>query len=185
MDEERIMKGIVFTEFLELVGRKYGIEMMDLIIDASDLPSGAAYTAVGTYDHNEMLTLVRNLSKATCVPVAELLKTYGEHLFTRFSVRYPQFFEGVTSSFEFLDSIGAHIHLEVKKLYPDAQLPSIQVHWLTEDRINLIYSSSRPLAAFAEGMMRGAVAYFEEEIAIREIDAADDGTFIMFELTRS
>jgi hypothetical protein len=179
------MKGIVFTEFLELVGRRYGVEVMDLIIDASDLPSDAAYTAVGTYDHGELITLVENLSKATRVPAAELLKAYGQHLFARFAVRYPQFFAGITSSFEFLDRIDAHIHVEVKKLYPDAELPSIEVHWLTEDRINLAYSSTRPLAAFAEGMMRGAIAHFEEKVAVREVDAADDGTFVLFELTRS
>ena len=179
------MKGIVFTEFLELVGRRYGPEVMDLIIEASDLPSGAAYTAVGTYDHREMLTLAENLSKATRVPVAELLKTYGEHLFARFVVRYPQFFARITSTFEFLDRIEEHIHVEVKKLYPDAELPSIQVNWLAENRIHFVYSSTRPLAAFAEGMMRGAVAYFGEKIAIREIDVAADGTFILFELTRS
>jgi hypothetical protein len=179
------MKGIVFTEFLELVGRKYGVEVMDLIIEASDLPSGAAYTAVGTYDHGEILALVKNLSKATCVPVAELFKTYGEHLFARFAVRYPQFFANIGSSFEFLDRIEEHIHVEVKKLYPDAELPSIEVHWLSESRIHLAYSSTRPLARFAEGLMRGAIAYFEEKIVVREVDAAKDDTFVLFELTRS
>lgn len=179
------MKGIVFTEFLELVGRKFGVEVMDLIIESSDLPSQAAYTAVGTYDHGEMLALVKNLSKATCVPVPELFKTYGEYLFARFALRYPQFFAGIGSSFEFLDRIEAQIHVEVKKLYPDAELPSIEVHWLSEDRIHLAYSSTRPFARFAEGLMRGAVAFFEEKIAIRELDAADDGTFVLFELMRS
>ena len=102
-EEEAKMKGIVFTEFLELVGRKYGVEMMDLFIEASDLPSGGAYTAVGTYDHGEMLALVQNLSTAIRVPVPELLKTYGQHLFARFSVRYPKFFAEI--SFPSLRSI--------------------------------------------------------------------------------
>lgn len=179
------MKGIVFTEFLELVGRKYGVEMMDLIIESADLPSGGAYTAVGTYDHREMLTLVKNLSAATLVPVPDLLRSYGEHLFARFSVRYPRFFDGITSCFEFLDRIEGHIHVEVRKLYPDADLPSIDVDWRTEDRIQLFYTSTRPFAALAEGLMRGAIAHFGEEIAVRELDAAADGTFIRFELTRS
>ena len=179
------MKGIVFTEFLELVSRKYGVEMMDFIIESSDLPSGGAYTAVGTYDYREMLTLVGNLATATRVPVAELLNTYGRHLFARFSVRYPRFFDGVANCFEFFDRIEAHIHVEVRKLYPDAELPSIDVDWRTEDKIELFYSSTRPFAAFAEGLMRGAIAHFGEAIAVRELDAAEDGTFIRFELTRS
>jgi len=175
------MKGIVFTEFLELVCRKYGPEMMDFIIESARLPSGAAYTATGTYDHREMVSLVKTLSVATRVPVAELFKAYGEHLFDRFAVRYPQFFAGITSSFEFLD----RVEQQVRKLHPEAELPSIEVHWLSDTRIHLAYSSTRPLARFAEGLMRGAVAYFEEQVGIREIDATEDDTFILFELVKS
>jgi hypothetical protein len=181
---KREMKGIVFTEFLEFVGRKYGVEVMDLIIEASDLPSGGTYIAVGIYDHEEMLSLVKNLSVAIRVPMRDLLETYGRYLFARFSVRDPQLFDGVTSSFDLLDRIEGHILGEVQKLYPDAELPSIQVNWRSEDRIEFVYSSTRPFAAFAEGLMRGAVAHFGERIEVRQIDASDDGTFICFELTR-
>ncbi|MCX7200840.1 MAG: hypothetical protein NTV17_00650 [Burkholderiales bacterium] len=41
------MKGMIFTEFLELVERTYSPEMADDLIDASNLPSGGAYTSVG------------------------------------------------------------------------------------------------------------------------------------------
>jgi hypothetical protein len=33
--------------------------------------------------------------------------------------------------------------------------------------------------------MRGAIAHFGEKIEVRELDAAEDGTFIRFELIRS
>ena len=36
------MKGIVFTEFLEMVEEKYGYEVVDQIIEESKLPSGGA-----------------------------------------------------------------------------------------------------------------------------------------------
>ncbi len=179
------MKGIVFTEFLELVGRKYGVEVMDLIIEASDLPSGGAYTASGTYDHGELLALVKTLSDAILVPASDLLRTYGQHLFARFSVRYPQFLAGSASSFDFLDRVEDHMRDKAWNINPDAELPSIQVSWRSEDRIELVYSSTYPFAAFAEGLMRGAIAHFEERVAVRQIDASDDGTFIHFELTRS
>jgi len=42
------MKGIVFTEFLDLVEEKFGMEMVDKIITQSELESEGAYTAVGT-----------------------------------------------------------------------------------------------------------------------------------------
>jgi len=44
------MKGIVFTEFLELVENKFGLEMLDAIIEASNLESEGVYTRIGTYN---------------------------------------------------------------------------------------------------------------------------------------
>ncbi len=56
------MKGIVFTEFIEMVESKFGFDMMDDIIESANLPSGGIYTAVGTYDHTEMVQLVIEIS---------------------------------------------------------------------------------------------------------------------------
>jgi Haem-NO-binding len=44
------MKGMVFTEFLELVERSWGEELVDELIESCELASGGAYTSVGTYD---------------------------------------------------------------------------------------------------------------------------------------
>ena len=52
------MKGIVFTEFLEMVEQRFSPEIADRLIDESDLPSGGIYTAVGTYEHTEIVTYV-------------------------------------------------------------------------------------------------------------------------------
>ncbi|MEM7313613.1 MAG: heme NO-binding domain-containing protein, partial [Planctomycetota bacterium] len=67
------MKGMVFTEFQEMVEDEFGFDVYDEIVEASDLPSGAAYTAVGTYDHTEMLSLVTNLSKKLKAPIPALV----------------------------------------------------------------------------------------------------------------
>ena len=52
------MKGIVFTEFLEMVEDRFSLDMVDDLIDDCDLPSGGVYTAVGTYSHEEIVALV-------------------------------------------------------------------------------------------------------------------------------
>jgi len=51
------MKGVVFTEFLDMVEAKFSADMVDDIIDDAKLASGGAYTAVGTYPHSEMVAL--------------------------------------------------------------------------------------------------------------------------------
>ena len=74
------MKGIVFTEFLDLVEDKFGLEMVDSIIEQSKLESEGAYTSIGTYKFSEMLQLLQNLSNNTGVTIDDLLLVYAERL---------------------------------------------------------------------------------------------------------
>jgi hypothetical protein len=114
------LKGIVFCEFVEMMEGEFSPELADEVISVAQLPSGGAYTAVGTYDYKEMLTLVTKLSEKTGKPVGELVEAFGRYLFQRFVELYPAFFDDISGVFEFLEQIERHVHVEVLKLYPDA-----------------------------------------------------------------
>jgi hypothetical protein len=64
------------------------------------------------------------LSAATGLAGPDLLRAYGRRHFGRFVIAYPQFFTGIKSSFQLLERIEDYIHVEVRKLYPEAGLPS-------------------------------------------------------------
>ncbi|WP_040727510.1 heme NO-binding domain-containing protein [Thiomicrorhabdus sp. Kp2] len=180
------MKGIVFAEFIELVEDKFGFEMADEIIEKSNLPSGGAYTSVGTYDHQELLELVTHLSAETGISVEDLVKIFGEHLLVRFSEGYPMFFETVDNCFDFLHTIENKVHVEVKKLYPEAELPTFDSQIESEKRMTLIYSSKRPFSALAYGLIKGSSTYFDEEIEIQMNDQSSESlTKVVFTLTKS
>ena len=49
------MKGMIFTEFFELVDDRFSFETSERLIEMSHLPSEGIYTSVGTYDHQEMV----------------------------------------------------------------------------------------------------------------------------------
>lgn len=179
------MKGIVFTEFLEMVEDKFGLAVADDIIEKSDLPSDGIYTSVGTYDHSKILSLVTNLSEKTGVPVPALVKTYGTYLFTRFHVKYPAFFERPSSSFEFLSSIEDTIHTEVRKLHHDAELPTFAHEFQGDNHMTLTYRSSRPFADLAHGLIEGCIEHYGETVEIeREDISPPPETCVKFELTR-
>ncbi|MEW6544506.1 MAG: heme NO-binding domain-containing protein [Nitrospirota bacterium] len=180
------MKGIVFTEFLGMVEDRFGGETVERIIEEAALPSGAAYTAVGTYDHQELVRLAGRLSAAVKVGVPELVQAFGEHLFGRFVQAYPHFFKGVDSAFAFLAAIEDHIHVDVRKLYPDAELPTFVCTTLGPDRMEMTYRSKRPFGDLAEGLIRGCIKHFGERIAVqRETLPGESGTAIRFTLTRT
>ena len=60
------MKGVVFTEFLDMVADRFSPDMVEDIIDDAQLPSGGAYTAVGTYPHEEMVAMADGLGLYAC-----------------------------------------------------------------------------------------------------------------------
>ena len=94
------MKGIVFTEFLEMVEQKFGMDMVNDLIDNNSLSSGGVYSAVGTYDHSEMVTLVMDLNKRSGIALPDLLRPLVL-LVQTFQTGYPQMFENANNGFEF------------------------------------------------------------------------------------
>ncbi|MDQ0454568.1 heme NO-binding domain-containing protein [Rhizobium paknamense] len=178
------MKGIVFTEFLQFVGDVWDEDMADDLIEASNLPSGGAYTSVGTYDHREMVSLISALSARTDMSLEDLLFRFGEHLAGRFAALFPVFFERVPSLFDFLDSIDAHIHVEVLKLYPDAELPRFETLERHRDRMSMLYTSTRHMEALAVGLIHGAARHFGVEVAVAARAEGPQSTVLDIGLSR-
>ena len=180
------MKGIVFVEFIDMVDELFGEEVTERIIETSDLASDGAYTSVGTYDHNELVALVSRLSQETEVPVPALLRRYGKHLFGRFHGLYPEFFTEISDVFNFVSKIEDYIHVEVRKLYPDAELPAFDCVSLGPNQLELTYQSCRPFADFCVGLLEGCIEHFHEEITIdRNSLSGDDGCHERFLLTKA
>ena len=179
------MKGLIFTEFLEMVEEKFGWEIADAIIVENDLESEGAYTSVGTYDYNELIKMVNTLSLKTSISVAELLKTAGMHLFVQLHKQHPAFFKVDNGTFEFLERVDQHIHVEVNKLYSGAELPRFFYERPSPNQLVMIYESERPLADIAAGMLSGAVNFFGEPISIEREDlGSKDGRSARFTLTK-
>lgn len=177
------MKGIVFCEFISMVEDCYSYEMADKIICSSDLATGGAYTAVGTYDHREIVQLVSHLSEQTGTPVPDLIRAFGQHLCKRFAVLFPDFFSECSSTFAFLSGVDGKIHVEVRKLYPDAQLPEFTHAFPEPGCMSFIYRSKRPLADLAHGLILGCIAHYGEQISVTRDDlVCADGSHVRFML---
>ncbi|PIB33610.1 heme NO-binding domain-containing protein [Olleya marilimosa] len=179
------MKGIVFTEFLELVEDKFGLEMVDNIITSSTLESGGIYTAVGTYSFSEMLQLLTHLSENTGISIDNLLLVYAEHFFSVIENSYPGLLATYKDPIEMISSIENHIHVEVRKIYPDAELPTFEVVEKTENSLVMIYTSSRAMHHFGLGLMNKTFAHFNATATIDLQKIKEDGTEVRFVINKN
>lgn len=174
------MKGIVFTEFLDLVEDKFGLETVDEIIEKSDLKTDGVYTSIGTYAFSDMLQLLQNLSQKTKITIDELLLIYGEHFFGVLEKSYPELLATYKDPIEMISSIENHIHVEVRKIYPDAELPTFEVIEKKENSLVMIYKSSRAMHHFGLGLMNKTFEHFNSTASIQLEKVKENGTEVKF-----
>ncbi len=105
-------------------------------------------------------------------------------LFSRFNINYPQLFEGVHTTFKFQERIDGYVHVEVRKLYLDAELPRSEYPISTEDQLVMIYISTRPFANLADGLITGCIEHFGEKIDIQRENLAENGTSARFTVAK-
>ena len=179
------MKGIVFTEFLDLVEEKFGMEMVDSIIETSELESEGVYTSIGTYNFSEMLSLLSNLSERTNITIDDLLLVYGEHFFSVIERSYVGLLNTYKDPMEMISSIENHIHVEVRKIYPEAELPTFIVEEKTDDLLIMVYKSSRAMYYFGLGLMNKTFEHFNSTAEITLEKIVEDGTEVRFVIRRN
>lgn len=177
------MKGMIFTEFLDMVEGSFGLAVKDRVIAAAGGAHDGAYTAVGNYDHREMVAMASELSAISGMSLHELFIAFGHHAFGIFVQHYGQFFEKATTAMEFLAHVESYIHVEVRKLYPDAELPSFTYPPAAAGELVMDYRSPRPMAAFAEGLVRATIKYYGTPLQLTVQDlAGGSGKAVRFTL---
>ena len=167
------MKGIILSEFIEFLESSVGAESAQLIIENSGIASDGAYCRVGHYDYQELIQLLTQAVKETNRDTEDLLASFADHLFGVFKRDYDVFFHGVSSAAEMLAQIDNHIHVEVKKLYPDAELPKFE--YVAEgQKITMNYKSPRPLAAVADALLNACIKHFGGGETVVHGEISDD-----------
>lgn len=178
------MKGLVFTTFYSHCEERYGADMLDDIIEDADLPNKGAYTSVGTYPFQDMVALMTALVKRTGHPLPALLEDFGHFCFGRWISYVPDRFHN-KSLFDILQGVDEFHETEVRKLYPDAELPSFQVERRDERTLVLRYISCKPLADLAAGVIRGAADHLGEVIEIKHRPVTNGAeAYVRFEVRR-
>jgi len=111
---------VALTERLSLIGVKDGYIADDTEGTFDTLLDDGWASVTAGLEYN----LVRDAQTGT---LASAGFTYelpsGNYLLTTFSKAFPQSFERVPNTFAMLEQVDGYIRIEVRKLYPDAELP--------------------------------------------------------------
>jgi replicative DNA helicase len=189
------MKGIIFTQFLDLVEERFGLEMVDQIICQSRLESKGEYTSIGTYNFYEFLQLLHHLSKNKSISIINLLEVYAVQIFSALDTIHPEVLTSYKNPIEMIASMNHHIEmifntknatplevLEVKSFLP---LPHFTVKEKTENLLIINYKSNMGMQHFWLGLMHEMFKHFNETATIVLEKIKKDGTEVKFTINKN
>lgn len=167
------MKGIVMNLLNEMVEQELGLAEWNAALEATGY--SGVYTAAGLYEDAELLSLVSVVSERSGISVPDLVFAFGKFMFPQFVERYPELVAEDLNFLDFLTTIDDVIHVEVKKLYPDAVIPGFEYTRRSENELELRYRSDRKLCKLAEGLIAGAAEHFSAEYQLEHDPCMLDG----------
>ena len=180
------MKGVIFTEFAEMAETRFGFDAVDRMFEVAKPAASGVYAATGTYPASELFALVGALSHVVSVPVPKLVHAFGSHLFGALVRMHPEYILRARDCFEFLESIDSHIHVEVRKLYPDAELPRFSSRTDADRMVmELEYRSPRRLDDLAQGLIEASLVHFREVATVTRSALANDESGCLFTIRKS
>lgn len=154
------MKGIIFNIIENFILEKYGEETFDAIIANCQLETTEPFVGPGTYSDNDMLEILRSATDKLGIDTASILRLIGQYSFSQLAGRYPNFVEPHDDAKKFLMTVDGIIHVEVRKLYQETQLPVFQYHDISQNSLTITYYSKRKLYTFMEGLIEGVAQHF-------------------------
>lgn len=173
------MKGFVFTEFIRFVEESQGLAMVDEMIESSNLPSGGIYSAFNSYPFDELVTMLTFVCEKTKDSAEFLLEEFGKFVFPYLIGKHSYITQEYQHPIDLIAGIESHIHIEVKKLYEDAELPQFRLVEKEDNKLVMIYQSKRGLTYFAIGLMKETFNHFKMKGNV-SIDKEYEGNGVKF-----
>jgi len=169
------MQGSIYTTFSEMVIEKMGMEVWNDLLVKVNPSSKGVYTKGMQYNDSEIMSYVTELSKITKVDIPTLVRTFGGYLFIHLFNNSPADLSHIDNLKDFLISIDSVIHKEVKRVYPQAYLPTFEYSDNPDGNLVIFYQSKRKLCHLSEGLILSAAEHFKERITIKHPECMHSG----------
>ncbi len=179
------MKGFIFTSLLDFAEETFDLQFVDELISSVDLDSGGVYVTFESYPFSELVTLVSAVSEKKDIPLNDLLEAFGLFLLPKLIEKHDYIIHQYNHPLDLIEGIEQHIHIEVKKLYDDAELPTFNNISRTENKLVIEYTSQKELSHLAIGLIRGTLKHFNINgtILMDRVTERDHTTQFTIELT--
>lgn len=160
------MKGMIFNIFEDFICENWSVELYEEIFSRCPLKTKEPFVGPKTYPDVDFIAILKKTCEILEVDVEEGLRAFGKFAFIKLQQKYPYLINDEAGARNFLLTLDSVIHAEIKKIYPEAELPGFSYQDLSESQLIMIYKSKKQLCSLVEGLLEGVADYFDTEIKV-------------------
>jgi hypothetical protein len=177
------MKGLFFTELLELIETDYGLAVLDQVIRTAVPVTDGVYTSMGHYDPQEFFGLVSALSVEMNQPRSTFLRSFGRHFFRCLLERNKRVFDKYPSAIRAIQDVNSLVR--ATRIFSFEEQPPQAEFWAVGPAAwQLTIRSQLPIGEMALGALEACIAYFDEPLEVSQQEVtADSKITTRFDIT--
>ncbi|MBU0728156.1 MAG: heme NO-binding domain-containing protein [Proteobacteria bacterium] len=156
------MKGIIFNLLEGFITDNYGEDEYEGVLSRCQLKMGDPGVIVGpgTYPDEDFMQIVAETARLLDNSVPDVFRAFGRYAIPKLVERYPRFFSPYSHPKDFLKTVDFIHHIEIVKLYKDAETPKFSAEDPFADTLVMKYSSARKLCYLVEGLIDGLADHY-------------------------
>ena len=166
------MKGILFNVVEDVVTEAMSADAWDDVIDAAGVDG--SYTSLASYPDTDLNAIVGAIAATADLSTEDTLRLAGRLGFKHLAGRNPHILDGIEGWKQLVGSLDDIIHPEVRKTYPDAEVPGFATTDI-DGGLRVIYTSRRQLCALAEGLIVDGGEWYGSELHVEHERCVHEG----------
>lgn len=178
MNGDLPVNGRVFEDFIAVLEDRFGLEVVDTVLDQPGLASGGVYTADGNYDECELITLVNAFVVETGSQATELMHDLGVCLFAQLISRCPALISGQSGSLDLMTQIEKGTCPREVGTYLDSSVLNYAYKYIESGELLVKTSLASPLRHTVIGFFAACAKYFNESLSV-DVLSTDESTIVL------
>ncbi|OCQ22147.1 hypothetical protein A7985_10180 [Pseudoalteromonas luteoviolacea] len=160
------MKGHIFMLLEDFISEVAGDEVLYEALEECSFDSSKGFVRTENYPDEQLVELVNIVVGKMGISISEAHFSFGQWLYPKLSNLLPSQFTQYPHPAHVLKQLDDLHHVELKKLYPDAQPPAFQYNVTGPYTAQLIYTSPRRLFDLVKGVLAGMSSYYAVNIEV-------------------
>ena len=150
------------------MSENFGDEKYEEILNECSLKTKEPFIGPGTYPDEDLMAITNKAVEKLGITLPEALRAFGKFSFLQMGKKFPDFLKPYDHPKPFLKTIESVIHVEVKKLYQDADPPRFIYKEPAANRLTIKYESKRRLCQYMEGLIDGVADFYKSPIQYKQ-----------------